>query len=82
MKLLSIIPTVAICTLLSACGGAPASNEIRIDNDGNGRFSGSAGVGVTDIEIKSFVDCGPNLAVTTFSRRALSGSTIFNGQCG
>lgn len=85
MKTSHTTAIVVLCLLLTACGGAPASNETRIDNDGNGRFSGSAGVGVTDAEIRSSVEtvvCSTGQSVQVFSRRALSGSTIFSGQCG
>ncbi|CUI02134.1 hypothetical protein [Leisingera aquaemixtae] len=74
------------CALLAACGGAPASNEMQFDNDGNGRFSGSAGADWTAQEIRTHASgavCG-NGPVAEFNVRALPtapGYKIFSGSC-
>lgn len=74
------------CALLVACGGVPASNELQFDNDGNGRFSGSAGAGWTPEEIRtqmSGVMCG-NGPVADFHVSVLPSApdyTIFSGRC-
>ncbi len=52
---------LSCCALLAACDGAPASNELQLDNDGNGRFSGSAGADWSAQEIRTYASnqiCG------------------------
>ncbi|UWQ34337.1 hypothetical protein K3555_07560 [Leisingera sp. M527] len=77
---------LACCALLAACGGAPASNELRFDKDGNGRFSGSAGAGWTAQEIRTHVSgqiCGKG-TVAEFNVRVLPTAPdykIFSGSC-
>lgn len=72
---------------LAACGGVPASNELQFDDDGNGRFSGSAGSGWAAEEIRSHAAdhfCG-NAPVVDFSVRVLPSAPdykIFSGSCG
>ncbi|QAX29939.1 hypothetical protein [Leisingera sp. NJS204] len=76
----------ACCALLAACGGAPASNELRFDKDGNGRFSGSAGASWTAQEIRTQVSgqiCG-NGSVADINVRVLPTAPdykIFSGSC-
>ncbi|MEX0301929.1 MAG: hypothetical protein AB3N24_05850 [Leisingera sp.] len=78
--------SLTCCALLAACGGAPASNELQFDNDGNGRFSGSAGAGWTAQEIRTYAAdqiCGKG-PVTEFSVRVLPTAPdykIFSGAC-
>ena len=78
--------SLTFCALLAACGGAPVSNELQFDNDGNGRFSGSAGASWTALEIRTFATgqiCG-NGPVTDFSVRVLPTAPdykIFSGTC-
>lgn len=74
---------LAFAAALSACGGAPASNELQFDNDGNGRFSGSAGLDWTAEEIRQQAQglCGQGQTVTGFSVQSLSGGRVFSGQC-
>ncbi|OBY27027.1 hypothetical protein [Leisingera sp. JC1] len=77
--------SLACCALLAACGGAPASNELQFDKDGNGRFSGSAGSGWTAQDINNYAAgqiCGG--PVTGFSVRVLPTAPdykIFSGAC-
>lgn len=77
---------IACCALLAACGGVPASNQLQFDNDGNGRFSGSAGADWTAQEINTFAAeqiCG-NGPVGDFSIRVLPSAPdykIFSGTC-
>ncbi|MBY6134616.1 hypothetical protein KUV61_02160 [Nocardioides marinus] len=78
--------TLACCALLAACGGAPASNELRFNYDGNGRFSGGAGAGWTEQEIRSHAAntlCG-NRPVAEFQVSVLPTAPdykIFSGRC-
>lgn len=69
--------------LLAACGGLPADNELRVDNDGNGRFSGTAGAGWTAEEIRRSV-CAPGQLPVEFNVYVLPSEPtipIFNGRC-
>lgn len=81
-----VIP-FACCAMLSACAGVPASNELRIDNDGNGRFSGVAGSAFSDQEIMEQVErqvCA-NSTIQTFRPSILASApevTLFSGTCG
>ncbi|MDE4174041.1 hypothetical protein PXK01_07740 [Phaeobacter sp. PT47_59] len=80
-----ILP-LTCCALLAACGGTPASNEMRLDSDGNGRFSGTAGAGWTPEEIRTQVSaqiCG-NAPVAEFRVTVLATApdyTIISGRC-
>ena len=82
-KSLFLSAAVLSVLTLSACGGVPAANELRFDNDGNGRFSGSAGPDWTAQEIREQAQdiCGSGQSVADFSVRALSGGKIFSGRC-
>ncbi len=77
---------IACCALLAACGGVPASNQISFDDDGNGRFSGSAGADWTPQEIKTQISghaCG-NGPIAEFRVSVLPSApeyTIFSGRC-
>ncbi|UWQ80729.1 hypothetical protein K3725_06950 [Leisingera sp. S132] len=78
--------SLACCALFAACGGVPASNELQFDNDGNGRFSGSAGSGWTVQDINTYAAgqiCGGG-PVTGFNVRVLPNAPeykIFSGAC-
>ncbi|MDC0656926.1 hypothetical protein N6L27_02825 [Leisingera sp. SS27] len=78
--------SLACCALFAACGGVPASNELQFDNDGNGRFSGSAGSGWTVQDINTYAVnqiCGGG-PVSGFSVRVLPTAPdykIFSGAC-
>ncbi len=68
---------------LVACNGAPAGNELNIDNDGGGRFSGHAGMDWTSDELRAQIGgqvCG-GTPPRQFDLRVLSGSWLFNGSC-
>ncbi|WP_416368252.1 hypothetical protein [Tritonibacter mobilis] len=78
--------SITCCVMLAACGGVPASNQLQFDNDGNGRFSGSAGSDWTPREIETQISglvCG-NDAVVDFNVSVLPSapdSTVFSGRC-
>jgi hypothetical protein len=77
------LSTLALATLVAGCGGAPSSNELRLDNDGNGFFSGTAGNAWTPAEI-ILQACGPNQAASDFrtvASDAGSGAFAFGGRC-
>lgn len=77
------LSTLVLATLVAGCGGAPSSNELRLDNDGNGFFSGTAGSAWTPAEI-IIQACGPNQAATEFrtvASDAGSGAFAFDGRC-
>jgi hypothetical protein len=77
------LSTLALATLVAGCGGAPSSNELRLDNDGNGLFSGTAGNAWTPAEI-ILQACGPNQAASDFrtvASDAGSGAFAFGGRC-
>ena len=77
---------IACCVMLAACGGVPASNQLQFDNDGNGRFSGSAGSDWTPQDIETQISgliCG-NGAIVDFKVRILPSAPdymIFSGRC-
>lgn len=78
---LLVVSSVALA--LAGCGGAPAANEVRVDNDGGGKFSGSAGMQWTEQELRAEVGdqvCG-GTAPREFSLRALDVAWIFSGTC-
>jgi len=78
--------SIACCVMLAACGGVPASNQLQFDNDGNGRFSGSAGADWTPQEIETQLSglvCG-NGAIADFNVSVLPSApdyTVFSGRC-
>ena len=80
-----VIP-FACCAVLSACAGVPASNELRIDTNGDGRFSGVAGSAFSDQEIMEQAArqaCG-NRPIETFRPSILATApevTLFSGTC-
>ena len=50
-----VLPCLALTATLAACGTAPALNELHLENDGGGRFSGKAGPEWTGTELKQEV---------------------------
>ena len=85
-KFIKPILSLGCLAQLTACGGAPASNELQLDNDGNGRFSGSAGADWSAQEIQTQVSnqiCG-NGPVGQFNVSVLPSAPefkIFSGAC-
>ncbi|WP_027258626.1 hypothetical protein [Leisingera aquimarina] len=80
------VQSLACCALLAACGGVPASNELQLDNDGNGRFSGVAGADWTAQEIRTHVSgmiCsnGPVGELRFSMLPSAPEYTIFSGSC-
>ena len=73
-------------TAVAACAGLPAANELRIDNDGKGRLSGTAGADFTPQEILKHVSqsvCGGG-PVNNFRTSYVPSTpdiTIFSGVC-
>ncbi|PRY93456.1 hypothetical protein BCF33_2324 [Hasllibacter halocynthiae] len=74
---------------LAACaggGGGPAPNEMNVTQSGGGTFSGVAGSGWTDEELRENafgVLCPAGRPVTELSvERAPDGSARFGGRCG
>ena len=77
--------TLAALTIsvLASCGGPIAPNEIQIDNDGGGRFSGHAGEGWTAEELRDQVAgvvCG-GAAPRDFRPAILDGKWLIRGSC-
>ncbi len=72
-KTAKLLLPAACCTLLAACGGLPASNEMQLDKDANGRLSGIAGSDFTPQQIKMHVeiDACPGGTMVDFSVRVL-----------
>lgn len=74
---------LSLALVASACVAGPASNELNIDNDGGGRFSGHAGPDWTEAELRQMVGaqvCG-GAAPRQFTLRVLSGNWLFSGTC-
>jgi hypothetical protein len=74
---------LALILTTSACVAGPASNELNIDNDGGGRFSGHAGPDWTEAELRQMVGaqvCG-GASPRQFNLRVLSGNWLFSGTC-
>ena len=73
--------SVLALVTLSACGGIDP-NVMRVDNDGNGKFSGTAGENWTPDEIAAQV-CGPNSFASVFRVLASTngGAFAFAGEC-
>lgn len=68
---------------IAACVPSPSGNEMNIDNDGGGRFSGHAGMEWSAEEIPKIVGgqvCG-GTPPRKFDLRVLSGSWLFSGTC-
>lgn len=77
---------LAQSALLAACGGVPASNEMQLDIDGGGRFSGSAGGDWTVVEIRTHTvrqvcGHGPVEEFNTYVLPSAPEYTIFSGSC-
>ena len=70
-------------SVLVACGGPIASNELQIDNDGSGRFSGHAGEDWTPEELRDQVAGVVCNGVTprVFNPSILDGKNLFSGSC-
>lgn len=83
MSILKTIPPVLVVGFLAACVSEPAGNQINIDNDGGGKFSGHAGMEWSEEEISKMIGgqvCG-GPAPKNFNIRVLSGSWLFSGSC-
>lgn len=85
-KSAKLLLSVACCAVLSACGGLPANNEMQLDKEANGRFSGIAGSDFTPQQIKMHVeiDACPGGTMVDFSVRVLPSEPdykIFSGRC-
>lgn len=78
--------SLTCCALLVACGGPPASNELQLDKDGDGGFSGRAGSDWTAGQIRTQISgdaCGTG-SIVDFRVSVLPsapGYTIFSGRC-
>lgn len=78
--------SIACCVMLAACGEVPASNQLQFDNDGNGRFSGSAGSDWTSQEVETQLSglvCG-NGSIADFNVSVLPSAPdykVFSGRC-
>lgn len=75
--------SLALILALAGCVSGPASNELNIDNDGNGRFSGHAGPDWSEAELRQMVGaqvCGGALP-RDFNLQVLSGNWLFSGTC-
>lgn len=71
---------------LAACGGTPGEGQLFIDNRGGGVFDGAAGPGISETEIKEFVEfdvCAEGQVISEFTSSVdSSGATSFAGRCG
>ncbi|SMX31926.1 hypothetical protein [Octadecabacter ascidiaceicola] len=74
---------LAVLLGLTACGGPLAPNELRLDNDGNGRFSGSAGAGWTSQELYTHISASfcDGADIADFQILVLDGGQVVSGQC-
>lgn len=79
----NLLVVSSLALALAGCGGAPAANEVRVDNDGGGKFSGSAGMEWSQEEISKNVGdmiCG-GATPKDILFRTLSDAWIFSGTC-
>ncbi len=61
----------------------PAANEMNIDNDGGGRFSGSAGMELTEADLRQNIGvmiCD-GAEPSNLQLRTLENTWIFSGNC-
>lgn len=83
MRLRALITVPSLALFLAGCGGAPAGNEMQIDNDGGGKFSGHAGKDWSEQDIRKMVasDICKGADPRQFTPQVVSGSTVFSGSC-
>lgn len=81
------LAAISVCAIVAACGGGvPASNQMNINSDGDGRFSGIAGLEFTEQEIRnnaSAMICGdgPIVEFRTSVLPSGPGHLTFSGRC-
>ncbi|WP_299843221.1 hypothetical protein [uncultured Paracoccus sp.] len=84
MRLFAALPCLALLATLAACSGdAPASNELQLENDGGGKFSGKAGPEWTGAELKREAAtsvCG-GAEPATFKLTSKKDVWSFKGKC-
>ncbi len=83
MRVTSLLAVVSAISVLAGCVAGPAGNQLQIDNDGGGKFSGHAGMDWSEEELKKAVGgmvCG-GAVPKDFYLRVLSGSWLFSGSC-
>ena len=79
----ALISSTSLILALASCGGVPSGNELRLDDDENGFFSGTAGRDWTPAEIIAQA-CGANQAGAEFrviTSDTSSGAFAFGGRC-
>ena len=81
-----VLVSAIIASALSACSSAPGANQVLLDHQPGGAFSGKAGTGWSDQELRSNafgVLCGGGLKVMDLEiERDAKGNAAFNGKCG
>jgi hypothetical protein len=83
LKLVNSTLAVLSLTALVACSGPITPNQLQIDNDGGGRFSGLAGEDWTAEELRDQVAtavCG-GVAPRDFRPAILDGKWLIRGNC-
>lgn len=83
MKHFRSLASLALMVVLSGCVSGVASNELSIDNDGGGKFSGYAGPDWSEAELRQMVGaqvCG-GVPPQQFILQVLSGNWLFSGTC-
>lgn len=79
-----IAALAATTSLVLGCTSADmASNSLDLDNDGNGRFSGDAGMDFTEAQLRGIVGqqiCG-GPPPREFVLQVLSNRWLFSGTC-
>ena len=75
---------IAATSLVLGCtSGGMASNSVDLDNDGNGRFSGHAGMDYTEAQLRTIMGqqiCG-GPPPRAFTLQVLSNHWLFSGTC-
>ena len=81
-----ILFSAIVASALSACSSAPGANQVVLDHQPGGAFSGKAGTGWSDQELRSNafgVLCDGGLKVMDLEiKRDAKGNAAFNGKCG
>jgi hypothetical protein len=83
MRGLKFALTLSTCFALAGCVGVPTGNEMNIDNDGGGKFSGHAGMNWSGEEVQKMVGgqvCGGSQP-RNFDLKVMSGFWLFHGTC-
>lgn len=84
MTLFRTSALIAATSLVLGCTSADmASNALDLDNDGNGRFSGHAGMDFTEAQLRGIVGqqiCGGS-PPRDFVLQVLSNRWLFSGTC-